>query len=167
MLSEVLCLTNLKSKVLLQKSTVDKIWNDMSLKRGNVYLGVITTSFWHSVALQLLGTNKKKFGIKFCSPQTVRIHFGIFFMGSGFLTLEDFFKTYLGLFSQLIWQYEISLFASPAWQAEGNGWGNVLEFFFFPIQSTLLCLIGLKKYVCLWKWRCKLGAINFDYLDYL
>lgn len=89
-------------------------------------------------------------------------NFGIFFMGSGSLTLEDFFKT---LFSQLIWQYEISLFTSPAWQAEGNGWGNVLEFIFFSIQSTQLCLIGLKKYVCLWKWRCKLGAINFDYLD--
>lgn len=60
MLSEVLCLTNLESKVFLQKCTVDKICNAMSLKRGNVYLGVITMPLWLSVALRCYLEQTKK-----------------------------------------------------------------------------------------------------------
>lgn len=51
-LSEVLDLTNLEYEVLLQKTAVDKIWNDMSLHNRNVCLGVITISMWLSAVVQ-------------------------------------------------------------------------------------------------------------------
>lgn len=167
MLSKVLYLTNLESNALLQNSSADKIWSDMSLKRGRVYLGVITISVWLSVALQYYLEQTKFCGIKFCSPWMVLINFGTFFMGSVSLTIEAF--------SRLIWVclanlqdsmkfLHTHLLSSEQREMDEEMYWNL---FFFQVQSTQLSLISLNMYVCLWKWRCGLGVNNFDYLDHL
>lgn len=106
----------------------------------------------------LIGTNKKN-----CSLQTVRINFGVFFMGSVSLTLEAF--------SRLIWVCLASWYDSMKFlhllSDEQREMDKEMCCIFPPVWSTQLCLISLKMNVCLWKLRCESGVTNSHYLDHL